>query len=112
MLDYLARAEVGNIGLVYTVYHDLRQGMETDLLENLAAAAGRIDFLAVDGPDLIRRHESDNDLYVRLFQVLQQKDFDGGFLIYSRKFEEPAEVYLHRQMEAFKCFRTKATKPR
>ncbi len=78
MLDYLARAEVGNIGLVYTVYHDLRQGMETDLLENLAAAAGRIDFLAVDGPDLIRRHESDNDLYVRLFQVSNRRTSTAG----------------------------------
>ena len=108
MLDYLERSGVDNMGLVYTVYHDLRGGLEEKLPENVAAASGKIDFFSVDGPDLIRRQQEGDDLYIRLLRLLNGKGFKANFMIYSRQFKEAAPVYLEKQKQAFEAFLTRA----
>lgn len=108
-LKYLQQSGAEQLGLVFTVYHEIRQGREDELETLVDQALPRITQFAVSGPDLIDRSKSEDELYDRLIDKLNRSNYRGGFVIYSRPYREAATQYLPAQKHAFEKLRQAAT---
>lgn len=98
--EYLNAIDAPHLGLLFTVYHDMRQFPIENIAQNLKRVLARIDIFAMQGPHLIQEQKGNGKFYPELFKILREGHYNKPLMIYSRKFSDHSSIYLKKQKQA------------